>query len=183
MKTIMRPGAALTVALSTVLTFAQSPTPTDTIGQVVDVRAPFVLKLRIDNGRYYEEHFNRIPYVAGDQVYLFAGENFGISVTIISSQISRITYERDPAKGDVEFKFTQEESPNGPMMMLMTRNRLKYKLFFDALMTVPGKKDIYKTRVLPVEPSLSNFESWPHPIIQLVLTNFRVSEHGPNVRR
>jgi hypothetical protein len=62
------------------------------------------------------------------------------------------------------------------MMVLVTRNKLKQKLFFDALMTVPEKKEIYKTTVLPVRPSLSTVESWPHPIVQLVLRNFRFSE-------
>jgi hypothetical protein len=159
---------------------AQSPGSTDAIAQKPAFRAPFVLKLHIDNDRYYEEHFDRLPYVMEDEVYLFAGENFGINVTITDNQISRIIFQRDPAKGDVEFKFTQEQSPNGPVMMLVTRNRLKRRLFFDALMTVPKKKEIYKTSVLPVEPSLSNYESWPHPIVQLVLTDFRFSENRSN---
>jgi hypothetical protein len=43
-------------------------------------------------------------------------------------------------------------------------------------MTIPGKEEILKTNVLPVEPNLSDFESWPHPIVQLVLRDFRFSE-------
>jgi len=93
---------AVAVLLSTGIAFAQSPASTDTITQEPAFRAPFVLKLRIDSERYYEEHVNRIPYVLGNDVYLFAGESFGINVTIISNQIARITYRRDPAKGDVE---------------------------------------------------------------------------------
>jgi hypothetical protein len=90
--------------------------------------------------------------------------------------VSQIAYQRDPAKADVELKFTQEKSPNGWMMMLVIRNKLKRKLYLDALMTVPGKEEIFKTNVLPVESNLSDFESWPHPIVQLVLRNFRFSE-------
>lgn len=140
------------------------------------LRAPFVLRLRIDSDRYYEEKFDRVPYVAVNEVYIFAGEFFGITATITENEISRITYQRDPRKADVEFKFTQEISPTGSMMLLMTRNKLKQKLFFDALMTVPQEKEIYKTTVLPVKPALSTVESWPHPIVQLVLRNFRFSE-------
>jgi hypothetical protein len=139
-------------------------------------RAPFTLKLHIDKARYYEEHFDKIPYVDKNDVYLFAGENFGINVTLVNDQISRVTYQRDITKADVEFKFTQENSSDGPMMLLVTRNKLKHRLFFDALMTVPSRKEVYKTTVLPVESKLSNFESWPHPIVQLVLRNFRFSE-------
>lgn len=141
-------------------------------------RSPFVLKLHTDNEHYYEQNFNRVPYVTESEVYLFAGETFGINVTVTDDRLSQITYQRDPAKADVEFKFTQEKSPAGFMMLLVTRNRLKRRLFFDAMMTVPREKEIYKTSVLPVEPNLSNFESWPHPIVQLVLGNFRFAENG-----
>jgi len=65
------------------------------------------------------------------------------------------------------------------MMMLVIRNNLKRRLYLDALMTVPDKKGIYKTRLLPVEAGLSNFESWPHPIVQLVVRNLRLSEKPP----
>ncbi len=167
-------GAALAVLFLSALTFAQSQADETIQGPVF--RAPFVLKLRIDDERYYEQHFDRIPYVMGDDVYLFVGENFGINVMITGSQIFRIIYQPDAAKADVEFAFTQEKSLHGPMMMLVTQNRLKRRLFFDALMTIPDKKEIYKTSILPVEPGLSSYESWPHPIVQLVLRNFRFSE-------
>lgn len=82
---------------------------------------PFVLKLRINNEHYYEETIDGVPYVAENEVYLFAGETFGINVTANEKQISRITYQRDPTKADVEFKLTQEKSPNGFMMLLVIR--------------------------------------------------------------
>jgi hypothetical protein len=139
-------------------------------------RPPFVLKLRIDKEHSYEETFNKVPYVAGNVIYLFGGENFGINVTIIDNQISRVAYQKDIAKADIEFKFTQEKSPEGFIMLLVTRNKLRRKVFFDALITLPSDKNIYNTTVLPVEPSLSSFESWPHPVVQLVLRNLRFSD-------
>src|SRR5271166_6042000 len=139
-------------------------------------RAPFTLKLHVDNGHYYEETFDKVPHVAENSVYLFVGESFGVNVTVTENHISRITYQRDPSKADVDFAFTQENSQNGWMMQLAIRNRLKRRLSFDALMTIPEKKGLYETSVLPVEPNLSSFESWPHPIVQLALRNFRFSE-------
>jgi hypothetical protein len=139
-------------------------------------RSPFVLKLHVDEEHYYQESFDKVPYVAENSVYLFAGETFGVNFTITENQISGITYQRDPVKADVEFTFTQEKSQNSWMMLLVIRNKLKRRLAFDALMTVPEQKGIYETSVLPVEPNLSNFETWPHPIVQLVLRHFRFSE-------
>jgi hypothetical protein len=137
-------------------------------------RSPFVLKLHVDEKRYYEQPFESVPYVADGNVYLFKGENFGVNVTAVGGRLS-VSYERDTAKADVEFMFTQEKAQDGYMMLLVTQNRLRRKLLFDALMTVPGKPGIIPTSILPVEPMLASYESWPHPIVQLVLTNFRFS--------
>jgi hypothetical protein len=139
-------------------------------------RAPFVLKLHVDNERSYEEGFTHVPYVAQKEVYLFAGESFGINVTMVGGRLARVTYQPDPAKADVEFKFSQEKSPTGFMMLLVTQNRLKRSISLDALMTVPGDKGIHETSVLPVGPGRSNTESWPHPIVQLMLRNLRLSD-------
>jgi hypothetical protein len=165
------------IVATLVLLSACFPQPTSAQEEPV-FRAPFVLKLHVDNEHYYEEKFDKVPYVAENSVYLFAGETFGVNVTVTENQLSRITYQPDPAKADVALAFTQEKSEKGLMMMLVIRNKLKRRLAFDALMTVPEKKGIYETSVLPVEPNLSNFESWPHPIVQLVLRNFRFSEDG-----
>ena len=63
-----------------------------------------------------------------------------------------------------------------PMMMLIIQNKSKRKLFLDALMTTPADKEIHKTSIAPIPPGLSDYESWPHPIVQLVLRNFRFTE-------
>lgn len=145
--------------------------------QVVS-RSPFVLKLHVDNERSYEERFDHVPYVAENDVYLFAGETFGINVAMIGNRLSKVTYQINPVKADVEFKFTQEKSPTGFMMLLVIRNRLKRSVSLDALMTVPGDKGVHETSVLPVGAGRSNTESWPHPIVQLMLRNIRFSDDG-----
>ena len=145
-------------------------------------RAPFVLKLRVDNEHYYRQSFDKVPYVADNSVYLFARDAFGIKVTIADNHLSGITYQGDPAKADVEFAFTQEKLLNGWMMMLVIRNRLRRKLYLDALMTIPGKSAIFKTDILPIPPGLTDYESWPHPIVQLVLRDFRFAAKGSEVK-
>lgn len=136
-------------------------------------RAPFVLKLRIDNGHYYEQKFGKVPYVADGDVYLFAGDDFGINAAVRDGQMSQITYQPSAAKADVEFSFFQQRRAGGFVMMLVIQNRLKRKLYLDALMTVPGKSGILKTDILPIPRGLTDYESWPQPIVQLVLRGFR----------
>ena len=170
---IVRSILALAISTTLLLSVCFSQTKSATEEERV-FRAPFKLKLHVDDERYYEQSFDRIPYVSGNDVYLFAGETFGINVTATENEISHIAYERNPAKADVELRFTQEKSQNG--WMLVIRNKLKRRLYLDAVMTRPGSDEIFTTNVLPVEPNLSDFESWPHPIVQLVLRNFRFSE-------
>jgi hypothetical protein len=149
----------------------------DNYAQQPSFREPFTLKLQVDESHQYEEHFDKIPYVDKNDVYLFAGDNFGINVTMSGDEISAVTYQKNSRKADAEFKFSQQKTgKNGFLMLLITTNRLKRRLFFDGFMTIPEKKAIYKTSILPVEPGLSTFESWPHPIVQLVLRNFRFIE-------
>lgn len=137
-------------------------------------RDPFTLKLKIDKGHFYEEHFDKVPYVAEGSVYLFTGEQFGISVSFADDEVSQVRFQRDIRKANMVFKLSEDLHNGRAMTILVVRNNLDRRMLVDALMAVPEKKGIYKTSVLPVLPRTSNFESWPHPIVQLVLRNFRV---------
>lgn len=153
---------------------AQQAPDTD---QNVVLREPFTLTLPVDKNHYYEERYEKkIPYVFNNDVYLFNGEKFGIKVTMSGEEIAGITYEKDLKKADVTFEFTQEKDAGRVMTMLVIGNKLPRRLYLDALMTRPDSKKILRTSILPVEAKLTNYESWPHPIIQLVLRNFRFSE-------
>lgn len=142
---------ALAMLSMTMLSFAQSQA--GSIAQDPVFRAPFDLKLQIDKEHYYEQHFDKVPYVVNNDVYLFAGENFGVNDIVVDNQITGLIYQPNLKKCDISFKFTQEKlNKNEMMMMLVTRNGLKRRLLFDALMTIPDKKGIFKTSIIPIEP-------------------------------
>jgi hypothetical protein len=139
-------------------------------------REPFTLKLHVDREHYYEERFERqMPYLFKGDVYLFCNDDFGINVVVNMQMIRSIQYQPDSAKADVTFKFTQDIKEDGStMMLLIIKNNTKYTLEMDGFMTAPGKVGIAKTSILPVKPGLASYESWPHPIVQLVLARIRV---------
>ena len=140
-------------------------------------RQPFTLTLHVDKEHYYEEKFGKIPYVHDDNVYLFKGDAFGIDLDITNEVIRGVSYQADTSKAAVSLRFTQEIRENGEaMMLLVIKNHTKRKLFIDALMTVPQRTKAQKTSILPVEPGLTGYESWPHPIVQLVLRNIRLTD-------
>jgi len=144
-------------------------------------REPFTLKLRVDKEHFYEQHFDKVPYVTTNDVYLFLGDHCGVNLTDTKAENLSVAYQPDAGKADVLFGLTQEKAGNGKFMMLLTvQNKLSQGFSYDALMTVPERKEILSTHVLPVEAHLSNFESWPHPIVQLVLRNFRFSGSSAN---
>ena len=62
------------------------------------------------------------------------------------------------------------------MVLFTIENRTEHWLTYEAGIRVPKRDGFFKTSVLPVGPRLSNFESWPPPIDQLGLKNFRFSE-------
>ncbi|MEO8204986.1 MAG: hypothetical protein ABI615_02320 [Chthoniobacterales bacterium] len=139
-------------------------------------RKPFTLELYINKEHSYSEKFPEIPYTDKGSIYLFKGDEFGVNLNLSDGTIKKITYQPDLAKADVTFHFTQEIKEQPPLMMLVIKNNTKERLFMDSVMTMPGKKGISPTSILPIDGGLSDYESWPHPIIQLVLRNLRLKE-------
>jgi hypothetical protein len=167
----------LVLATLSSLLIGQDQQPTAPIPDTRAFREPFTLKLRVDKDHYYEEHYEkRISYVSGDDVYLFSGENFGVNLSFKGDDVAEVVYQPDFKKADVWFIFSQPKELAPAGMMLIIQNKLKRDLRMDALMTIPGKEGIYKTSIVPLGAGLSDYESWPHPIVQLVLRNFRVSD-------
>ena len=61
-------------------------------------------------------------------------------------------------------------------MTLTLRNKTKYKLYADALVMVAGQQGISRIPIPPIQPGQTKLQTWPHPIIQLCLCNFRVEK-------
>lgn len=173
----MKPPCLL-IILSLTATHAACEAQTSLKERTNDVafRKPFTLKLHVDKEHYYEQEFPKVPYVHQGDVYLFKGDAFGIDMQITNGIVRGVSYLPDTKKAAVSLRFTQEIKDGSSMMMLVIENHTKHKLFIDALMTVPEGERPQKTTILPVEPGLIGFESWPHPIVQLVLRNIRFTE-------
>jgi hypothetical protein len=161
----------VTVAL--VLAQTAAPKPNGVV-----LRKPFTLKLKVDKDHFYEERYERrIPYVSENEVYLFIGDKFGVNITVRNDRIMSVRYQPDLAKADVWFKFEQPpELPGGVGMTLAIENKMKHGLSMEALMSVPNKKEVLKTSILPVKAGKSGLETWPHAISQLVLGNLQLTK-------
>ena len=139
-------------------------------------REPFTLTLGMDKEHYYEQKFGKLPYVAEKCVFLVKGDSFGIKLMITDGKINGINYQPDSSKADVWFEFEQKKLGEDLVMMLTIKNKTESRIYMDAVMTIPGKKGVRKTTILPIDAGLTNCENWPHPIVQLVLENLRLKE-------
>lgn len=137
-------------------------------------RDPFVLQLPVDDERYYEQKFDKVPFVHENTVLLFNNEKFGIDIKPSENGLFDIVYKKDYEKADVILSFSQTKLDKNLMMILEIKNNTKKTLTMDGLMTVPGKKGVKSTSIIPIQAGLSSFESWPHPIVQLALKGIQL---------
>jgi hypothetical protein len=145
----------------------QSPTPQTPLPTT---RGPFTVKLKLADGTRFEKDVADVPYIADSEVHIFAGESFGLNATISDGEVSQLAYQKNSKKADIELSFSQQKS----LMILMTNNKLKRELHFDALITLPGETRTHATSTIRIRPGLSSFESWPYPILELTLRNFQL---------
>jgi hypothetical protein len=169
--------AALSLAFPTVADAAERGSSKSADEAGIVFRKPFTLRIRVDQEHYYEEKKEKVPYVYRGDVYLFIGDRFGLKIDVADSAIRAIRYERDLSKADVTLEFKQGDPVNGKATsQLVMQNRTKHTFLMDAAMTVPDRKDILKTSILPLQAGLTNYEGWPHPIVQLALVHIRLQK-------
>ena len=116
------------------------------------------------------------PIVQGDLVSIFPGETVYLAFdpgpkcpenlrSVEFAGISAYT---------ITFKFTQEPKlVDGVGMMLFVHNLSKRYIKYDLGMQLIDSEDLFKTSSCPLMPEMITYESWPHPVFQLVMTNFR----------
>ena len=134
------------------------------------------LRLKVDKDHYSDIHYDKEPYVSENEVYLFPGDKFGVNLVVRSDRVAEVRYQPDKEKADVWFGFEQpKELQDGLGMALTIDNKMKRSVSMEGLMSIPGKKEVFKTSILPVKPGKSGLESWPHPISQLVIGNLQLT--------
>lgn len=119
---------------------------------------------------------NGIPYLNNKgAIVIYPGERFVIAFEIENGKI--VNAAPNPVGGQlsnaVEVSF--EEIESGTMLTL--ENHLPGDVKYDANMAALDDRLVY-TSSCPIGAGLSAFESWPHPIKFLELSNFRYSTGG-----
>jgi hypothetical protein len=143
------------------------------------LREPFTLRLKVDKDHYEELHYDKQPYVSENEMYLFSGDKFGVNLIVKADRVVEVRYQPDVSKADLVFGFEQpKELQNGVAMALTIDNNIKHDVGMEVMGTVPGKKEPFKDKIVPVKAGKSNTEFWPQPIAQLVLGHFQLTAEG-----
>lgn len=143
------------------------------------MREPFTLHLKVDKQHYAEMQYGRQPYVSENEVFLFSGDKFGVNFVVKDNSVVEVRYQPDVSKADIVFGFEQpKELQDGVGMALTIDNKTKRGVSMEAQGSVPGKKDLFRDTIRPVQAGKSSLEWWPHPISQLVLGNLQFIPDG-----
>ena len=147
------------------------------------------LTLNAENGRF-EYMTDLFPYADSGTVSIFPGETivveFESDTAVSTPRFVKVTdHGHDAgtqegmavaspgAKPTISFEFRQD--PDKPSMTLEVSSTLGTLVKYDALMWVPTPNGIRPARTSSCPLfAARGFETWPHPIVMLVLTNFRV---------
>jgi hypothetical protein len=139
-------------------------------------RPAYKLNVAVDKKTFYEEDLKSTPYILPDNsIQLYPGETIFVEVSEENGAIKKMTAVRsimDPAK-TMTISFSQEKQGKvHSMTMLKIANPFPYQLVYKARIFMLSSKKWASTDVLPVEPRLSAYETWPDIIISIALQDW-----------
>lgn len=140
-------------------------------------RKAFTLEIAANETQQYKAEIPESPYLVKEKiVQIYCGEKIFIECEISKDTISsmKIVEKNTNPKKTIEIEFTQNaEDRKNISTMLIVKNPFDKKLNYDAIMFTPICQTWKPTSIIPIQPKLMNFETWPHSIITLVLENWR----------
>lgn len=138
-----------------------------------DCRKNTHVKFKTDNGMIDQVLPLYWPAAQSNKISILPGDKLFIEAEVLNGNLlgnfKLVNEIKNPNK-TIQFSFTQMDSSVG--MMLSVKNpfssSIKYHL---NMIDFSGK--LHQTSSCPVKAKISVFESWPHPIPELILTDMR----------
>jgi len=161
------------VEIATVLLVSgQASTPAVDPCKVVKCRPAGAIDVRLDKETGMTVSFPAMPYAFKKAVYILMGESFSVRYDGAVDKLGDGVYVGSgPAKPvGLHLRLWQESDGSS---ILAIENSTKRTVLYEAAMQLPKESRLRNTTALPVKPGLTNYESWPHPVAQLLLYNVR----------
>lgn len=168
---------------------APSPSPSQASTIVTEVeevckrvlcRSPKTVHLKLEGGKSFEmTPSSSSPIVTGDLVTVMSGETVMVEASLKDGRLVDLTAVATVARPDrtLVFTLTQESSiGDGTDMVLKVESPFPVVLKYRLGMMRPSSGRLVKTSSCPVGSGTPVFEHWPHPIFQVVATDFKIVE-------
>ncbi len=138
------------------------------------------ITLRHDKGEMNETLPLYWPAALKSRISLLPGDKLFIEATVQSDEIGDFKQVQEITNKDITliFSFTQMDSDNG--MMLSVKNPFSKSIKYHLNM-IDFAGNPHNTSSCPVMANLSVFESWGHPIPELVLTEMHFVDSKDSV--
>lgn len=114
-----------------------------------------------------------LPWIAQDNLMIFAGEAAIIRLETREGRLVPVLVEggagarREPAEGEIRVVFTETDG----QAYMEVKSRHPRPVHYSAVMVTPDGKPS-RTSVCTLTNGRFVMEHWPHPIVQLALSNF-----------
>lgn len=140
-------------------------------------RKAFTLEIAANETQQYKVEIAEGPYFVKEKILqLYCGEKVFIECEIAKDTISKmiiVEKNTNPEK-TIEIELTEDSHDRKEVStMLLVKNPFDKKLNYNAIMFTPISQTWKPTSIIPIQPKLQNFETWPHAIITLVLKDWR----------
>jgi hypothetical protein len=155
------------------------PAPPQTVEQVCKLtvcRPATEIKLNMGQGRYYVIDQPMAPYTYDGVINVIANETVAINAKTKDDKILDFNYVPDAGKATpvIVTRLQQYVDSKGQNSMLLSvTNPFDRPLVYTATIQPAGKKQFQPTSICPVQAHRVGEETWPYPLVQVLLKDFR----------
>lgn len=147
-------------------------------GQANDLpqRDAFKLNIAVDDTNFYNTDIKASAYVLPDNtIQLYPGETIFVEVELAKKEIKNMKTVKENLHPDKTLVISFSQQTDGKVhkgMMLKIENPFNKKLEYKANMFLMKYNKWAPTSVIPIQPKLSSYETWPDLIVTLALTGW-----------
>lgn len=158
-----------------------APKSLDEVCRVATCRPPTKVRLEIEENRYYTVDQPQAPYVYDGIINVLADETVVALVKVEGDRIGDLSYVAEPGKVAPVIvthleSYAVEKGSHGTL--LTVTNPFERPIRYTARIQRAGKAIFEDAVTCPVPPHRAGAETWPVPLIQVLLKDFRFVAKG-----
>jgi len=153
-----------------------APKSLDEVCRITACRPPTKVRLEVGENRYYTVDQPQAPYVFEGIVNVLADETVVALVKAGGDRIVDLSYVEEPGKVAPVIvthleSYVDEKGSRG--MLLTVTNPFERPIRYTARIQRAGKAVFEDAATCPVPPHRAGAETWPVPLVQVLLKDFR----------